>query len=202
MRVARSALGFLSGLVLTCLASHVSAAAALDGVVQGARRQIGVTTRYDPAYSRLSYPGGDVPRDRGVCTDVVIRAYRAVGVDLQMRVHDDMQKAWNAYPHLWGLKATDTNIDHRRVQNLEVFFRRQGASVPQSQRTSDFAPGDIVTWRLSNGLPHIGIVSRIDASGTYVIHNIGAGAREEPVLFDYAIVGHFRYGEGAEGRER
>jgi uncharacterized protein YijF (DUF1287 family) len=202
MCVARGAIGFLAGLVLSCVASHASAAASLERVVQGARGQIGVTTRYDPAYTRLSYPGGDVPRDRGVCTDVVIRAYRAVGVDLQQRVHDDMQTAWNAYPHVWGLKSTDTNIDHRRVQNLEVFFRRHGATVVNSQRASDYAPGDIVTWRLSNGLPHIGIVSRIDASGAYVIHNIGAGAQEEPVLFDYAIVGHFRYAYGGDGSGR
>jgi uncharacterized protein YijF (DUF1287 family) len=184
---------FSFALVLLSAWSQALATDLHDKVLQGAHQQIGVTTRYDPVYARLSYPGGDVPLDRGVCTDVVVRAYRSAGIDLQILIHEDMQKAWNAYPHIWGLKEPDANIDHRRVQNLEIFFHRHGISLSNSARGADYLPGDIVTWRLSNGLPHIGIVSRVDKRGAFVIHNIGAGAREEAVLFDYRIVGHFRY---------
>jgi uncharacterized protein YijF (DUF1287 family) len=176
--------------------SHAVAAVSPQQVVQGARRQIGVTIQYDSAYARLAYPGGDVPLDRGVCSDVVVRALRYAGIDLQVLVHEDMQSAWHAYPHNWGLKAPDANIDHRRVPNLEVFFRRHGASLPVSQRAADYLPGDIVSWKLANGLPHIGIVSGTRWDTPLVIHNIGAGAQEESVLFDYQIVGHFRWTAG------
>ena len=163
-----------------------------DALVAAARGQVGVTTGYDGSYARLDYPGGDVPRERGVCTDVLVRAYRALGADLQVLVHEDLGANWARYPHAWGA-APDRNIDHRRVPNLETFFRRHGEALPVSTRAADYATGDIVSWRLANGLPHIGIVSRADPEAPLVVHNIGQGAREEAVLFAYRIVGHWRY---------
>jgi uncharacterized protein len=153
---------------------------------------------YDPAYVRLAYPGGDVAADRGVCADVVIRAYRAVGIDLQRLVHEDMVRAFSRYPDLWGLSRPDRNIDHRRVPNLETFFRRHGRVLPVSRDPRAYRPGDLVSWRLPDGRPHIGIVAtRVSADGTpLVVHNIGAGPRLEDRLFDFAIAGHFRYGPG------
>jgi hypothetical protein len=165
-------------------------------VVEGARKQVGKTLSYDPAYRRLAYPGGDVPLATGVCTDVVIRAYRHGGVDLQRLVHEDMKRAFSAYPKNWGLRKRDPNIDHRRVPNLATFFRRKGAALPVTKRASDYQPGDVVTWKLSSGVPHIGIVSDRKAllsNRHLVIHNIGSGAQEEDVLFDYAITGHYRW---------
>lgn len=163
-------------------------------LVAAARTQVGVTVRYDGSYRRLPYPGGDVALDRGVCSDVLIRAYRQVGVDLQVLVHDDMTSHWSEYPHLWGLHRPDSNIDHRRVPNLAAFFRRHGAALPTTSDPSLYNTGDIVTWRLIGGLPHIGIVSsKLAGSRPLVIHNIGRGAREEDVLFSYSVTGHFRY---------
>ena len=173
-----------------------------DDFIAAARRQIGVTLYYDPAYVRLPYPNGDVPAERGVCTDVVIRAYRALGVDLQQRVHEDMRAAWAAYPKLWGLRATDRNIDHRRVPNLATFFSRHGQRLSISQTDASlYAPGDIVTWRLPSGVPHIGIVSAQRRSGRpLILHNIGAGTQLEDMLFDYTVTGRYRY-EPEVGRE-
>ena len=151
-------------------------------VAAAARSQIGVTTMYDPAYSRIAYPMGDVPPVRGVCSDVVIRAYRKSGIDLQAIVHDDMQKHFSAYPKLWDLKKTDSNIDHRRVPNLEVFFKRQGKSLADLQTAESFKRGDVVSWRLANGLAHVGIVSdkkTLFGSRPLIIHNIGQGTQEE-----------------------
>jgi len=188
------ALIFASLFLFSCLAS-AQAADALKAV-NAARSQIGVTTAYDPAYSQLAYPMGDVPQVRGVCSDVIIRAYRKAGVDFQMLVHRDMQNNFSVYPKLWGLKKTDSNIDHRRVPNLEVFFKRQGKSVADMQTAEGFNPGDIVSWRLSNGLAHIGMVSNkrsIFGSRPLIIHNIGQGTREEDVLFAWQIVGHYRW---------
>jgi uncharacterized protein YijF (DUF1287 family) len=167
-------------------------------LVAAARAQVGVTQRYDSRYTQMAYPGGDVPLDRGVCTDVVIRAYRNLGLDLQQLVHRDMLKAWDAYPKNWGMKSTDTNIDHRRVPNLAVFFTRRGQALAVSGDPSDYKPGDIVTWRLHSGVPHVGIVSnRQSMSGRpLMIHNIGYGTREEDVLFDFAVTGHFRFFPG------
>lgn len=164
-------------------------------LVQAARAQIGVTLHYDSRYSKLAYPGGDVPADRGVCTDVVIRAYRHLGIDLQVLVHEDMLGAWDAYPKNWRMKSTDQNIDHRRVPNLAVFFTRHGHALSTSANPSLYHAGDIVTWRLPSGVPHIGIVSdRKSTEGRpLMIHNIGYGAKEEDVLFDFTITGHFRY---------
>jgi len=150
---------------------------------------------YDPSYVRLDYPGGDVAPDRGVCTDVVIRAYRALGIDLQVRVHEDMRRAFAQYPKIWGLRRPDPNIDHRRVPNLEVFFERRGAALPVTSDPSAFRPGDVVTWRLPDGRPHIGIVTtRRSGQGVSLIaHNIGWGPKVEDMLFAFEISGHFRW---------
>jgi len=164
-------------------------------VVAAARAQIGVTVRYDPAYVVLPYPDGDVPQDRGVCTDVVIRALRAEHIDLQQRVHEDMRAHFERYPKRWGLRAPDANIDHRRVPNLQVWFDRQGWALPVTDRKDDYRPGDIVTWTLPGNLDHIGIVS--DRRTTFtrtplILHNIGRGSREDDILFAYPITGHYR----------
>lgn len=162
-----------------------------------ARAQVGVTTMYDPAYVRLAYPLGDVAADRGVCTDVVIRAYRVLGFDLQKLVHEDMRANFAAYPKTWGLKRPDRNIDHRRVQNLETFFHRQGARLAPTRNVGDYQTGDIVSWRLAgSGLPHIGIVAaeRLPAiPRPLIIHNIGWGVRVEDILFQHRIVDCFRW---------
>ncbi|TPN88250.1 DUF1287 domain-containing protein [Mesorhizobium sp. CU2] len=167
-------------------------------LVDAARRQIGVTTIYDPTYTRIAYPGGDVAQDRGVCTDVVVRAYRkAFRLDLQKLVHEDMTADFAAYPKAWGLKATDTNIDHRRVPNLAMFFARRGASLPVSQDAADYQPGDLVTQMLPGNLTHIAIVSSNRSADAperpLVIHNIGGGAREEDTLYVFRHTGHFRF---------
>lgn len=163
-------------------------------LVQSARDQIGKTVRYDPAYTALAYPMGDVPMEKGVCTDVVIRALREQNMDLQQLVHQDMKRNFSAYPKRWGLKRTDTNIDHRRVPNLITFFTRQGWAVKQK---NDFRAGDIVTWELNgNRLPHIGIVSDKKIGDIpLIIHNIGSGTQEEDLLFKHTITGHFRLPE-------
>jgi len=150
---------------------------------------------YDGSYRSISYPGGDVPSHIGVCSDVVIRSYRAIGVDLQVLIHEDMKSNFNAYPNNWGLTKPDPNIDHRRVPNLEAFFSRRGDSFTPSRDASDYAPGDVVSWRLENGLPHIGIVTARKVPGTdrfSIVHNIGSGPKEEDVLFKYNLHGHFR----------
>jgi uncharacterized protein len=165
-------------------------------LIAAARRQIGVTLAYDPAYSRLAFPNGDVARAKGVCTDVVIRAYRdAFGIDLQALVNADMQRAFGAYPKRWGLRTTDRNIDHRRVPNLQTFLARQGASRAVSSAAGDWQPGDIFTSLVGGTLPHIGIVSdrRSLFGRPLIIHNIGRGAREEDALFDHKLTGHYRF---------
>ena len=164
-------------------------------LVEAAKAQIGVTLRYDGRYQKIPYPGGDVPVDRGVCTDVLIRAYRRLGVDLQLLVHQDMIKAWDSYPHSWNNKKPDSNIDHRRVPNLVVFFKRHGQTLLVSKEFNVYLPGDIVTWRLASGVPHIGVVSgQYSKSGVpLVIHNIGWGTLQEDRLFDFEITGHYRY---------
>ena len=152
---------------------------------------------YNSAYVRIPYPGGDVPADTGVCTDEIIRIYRAVGIDLQKEVHEDMQaNFWNYPNHVrWMLFHTDTNIDHRRVPNLMVFFRRKGEELPASRYSADYAPGDLVTWDLGGNVPHIGIVvEEKSATGRYmIVHNIGQGPKMEDVLFSWKITGHYRY---------
>ena len=158
-----------------------------------AQTQVGVTRRYDPAYVRLRYPGGDVPIETGVCADVIVRAFRKIGVDLQAALHEDMRRNFAKYPKRWGLRAPDTNIDHRRVPNLMTFFERRGKAV--SIRAA-YEPGDVVAWRLPGGLHHIGIVSSArNAQRTeyLVVHNIGSGARNEDVLREFEIIGHYRW---------
>jgi len=156
------------------------------------------TVRYDPKYVRIPYPGGDVPTDTGVCSDEVIRAYRALGIDLQKEVHEDIAANFSAYPnHMrWMLFHPDANIDHRRVPNLMIFFSRKGTSLPISTHAEDYEPGELVTWDLGGGVPHIGIVvdRKSAASGRYmVVHNIGAGPKMEDVLFSWKVTGHYRY---------
>jgi uncharacterized protein YijF (DUF1287 family) len=156
------------------------------------------TVRYDGAYVRIPYPGGDVPTDTGVCTDEVIRAYRALGVDLQKEVHEDMEKNFSDYPRKWKWLSghTDTNIDHRRVPNLMVFFSRKGETLGITERPEDYLPGDIVTWDLGGNVPHIGIVTAEKSAGSerhLILHNIGQGPKMEDVLFHWKITGHYRY---------
>jgi uncharacterized protein YijF (DUF1287 family) len=160
-------------------------------IASAASSQVGVTTIYDPSYVALRYPGGDLPAQRGVCADVVIRAFRKAGIDLQREVHEDMRRNFAVYPRKWGLRGTDTNIDHRRVPNLMTFFTRRGKNA-----NAAFEPGDVVAWRLSGGLYHIGIVAPDVVPGTarhYMIHNIGNGAQKEDVLNAFAIIGHYRW---------
>ncbi len=187
-------LGTLLGLIV--LMTSASAANDVDRLLAAAIEQVGVTTTYDPAYARLAYPEGDVPADRGVCSDVIIRAMRAINVDLQVELHRDMRAHFAAYPALWGLKRPDPNIDHRRVPNLETWFARKRRSLPVTTVASDYLPGDFVSWRLDGGLPHIGIVagqSSADRQRPLIIHNIGAGVRVEDVLFAWPISGHYRW---------
>jgi uncharacterized protein YijF (DUF1287 family) len=166
--------------------------AGLD-LARAAESQVGVTVTYDPSYVRLAFPGGDIPPDRGVCADVVVRAFRQIGVDLQVQLHEDVKRHFNEYPRLWGLRRPDPNIDHRRVPNLMTYFKRQGKALPIS---APYHPGDVVAWRLSNGLHHIGVISQRRASGNnhnLVVHNIGQGARTEDVLHAFEIIGHYRW---------
>lgn len=188
---------FLRAIVLlsSSLALFVQAAADNVPVVTAARAQIGVTTGYDPAYRKLDYPGGDVPESTGVCCDVVIRALRkSHELDLQKLVHEDMKANFAVYPKNWGLKKTDRNIDHRRVPNLQTFFKRKGWSLPVTQQAADYQPGDLVTCMLPGNLPHIMVVSdkTSGAGRPMVIHNIGSGAKEEDRLFDFTLTGHYR----------
>ena len=165
-------------------------------LIEAARSQIGVTVKYDPAYSGLAFPNGDVPREKGVCTDVVIRAYRdAFGIDLQALINADMKANFSLYPKIWGLRSTDKNIDHRRVPNLRVFLKRQSAALPVTTNPDDWQPGDLFTSMIDGRLPHIGIVSDRQASNgnPLAIHNIGRGTREEDVIFAHQLNGHFRW---------
>jgi len=153
---------------------------------------------YDPSYFKIDYPNGDIPKNKGVCTDVIIRSYRKLGIDLQKEVHEDMLENFSDYPNLkkWGMIKTDTNIDHRRVPNLEVFFERKGEKLPLSQNPKDYKTGEIVTWIINNKLPHIGIVTNKksrDGKRNLIVHNVGHGQVLEDCLFKYKIVGHFKY---------
>lgn len=184
--------------LLVLLALVVSSTAFADPLklVSAARLQTQSRVVYDGAYVRIDYPMGDVPRNRGVCTDVVIRAYRAIGIDLQVLVHEDMRDNFARYPQLWGLTKPDTNIDHRRVPNLQRFFERADAKVASTGSRPAYVPGDLVTWMLPGDLPHIGIVSDRFVPGTtrpLMIHNIGAGPVEDDILLTYPMTGHYRY---------
>ncbi|MBA4100065.1 MAG: DUF1287 domain-containing protein [Rhodospirillum sp.] len=181
-------------LMLVAHTARAEPARALD-LVAAARAQVGVTLIYDPSYQQIAYPMGDVPMERGVCSDVVIRAFRAAGIDLQQELHRDMKRHFAAYPKNWGLAKPDSNIDHRRVPNLATWFTRQGYDLPVSEDAAAYQAGDIVTWILGGGQPHIGIVSdrrSEDGARPLVIHNIGWGAREDDALFEYRIIGRFR----------
>jgi uncharacterized protein YijF (DUF1287 family) len=163
-------------------------------LAEAAMSQVGQTVRYDATYRTIAYPGGDVPIETGVCTDVLVRAFRRVGLDLQVAVHEDMSRHFSAYPHLWGLKAPDTNIDHRRVPNLQTYFARRGFAQPITSRGADYQPGDVVMWK-TWGLSHTGMVStRRSADGQRfsIVHNIGSGTRIEDMLFSFEITGHYR----------
>lgn len=182
------------------LLAFTAGAAADSGSIQtllsAALAQTEQRVTYDGSYRRIAYPGGDVPAHIGVCTDVIIRAYRAVGVDLQQRVHEDMRSAFHHYPKLWGLTKPDPNIDHRRVPNLQTYLRRQGATLPTSADPSMYRPGDLVTWMLPGNLPHIGIVTdrrSSDGKRPLIVHNIGQGPKLEDMLFAYSITGHYRF---------
>ena len=168
----------------------------LKQMLDGAVAQAGVTTGYDPSYVKLDYPGGDVPESTGVCSDVVVRAFRKAGIDLQKAIHEDKAAAPSDYPKKWGATSPDANIDHRRVLNLMAYFRRLGKSLPVSSNAMDYQPGDIVAWELTNGIDHIGIVTNMlsDSKDRYlIVHNIGAGTRIEDVLFEWTIKGHYRF---------
>ena len=168
----------------------------LKQFVEAAIEQSKVTTGYDPSYVGIAYPNGDVSSDTGVCSDVVVRAFRKAGIDLQKEVHEDMTRAWSEYPRKWGARGTDTNIDHRRVLNLTTYFERQGKSLPITNDRADYLPGDLVAWELSDGVEHIGILTNLssDPDKHYLmVHNIGAGARVEDVLLAWKIIGHYRY---------
>ena len=168
----------------------------LKQVVAAAIDQIGTTTGYDPSYVKIDYPNGDVPLDRGVCSDVIVRAFHKGGIDLQKEIHEDMKNAWDDYPKKWGLSGPDPNIDHRRVPNLATYFERRGKSLPITNNADDYLPGDVVSWDLGSGTGHIGIVVNAwsDAEKKYLmVHNIGLGARLEDVLFAWKITGHYRY---------
>ncbi len=167
-----------------------------EKIISAAAEQVGVTLEYDPAYTKLTYPNGDVPAKTGVCADVVIRSFRAASIDLQQELHEDMKSNFAKYPKKWGLKKTDTNIDHRRVPNLMTWFERKGKGLPITTDAKDYQPGDVVAWELAGGLTHIGIISDIksdDGKTFHIIHNIGAGTQIENRLFEWKIIGHYRY---------
>ena len=152
---------------------------------------------YTPSYVSIKYPNGDVPAKTGVCTDVIIRAYRKLGIDLQKEVHEDMKVNFSKYPKTWGLIKTDTNIDHRRVPNLELFFESKGEKLNASQNASDYKTGDLVTWMINGKLPHIGIVTHLksdDGKRNLIVHNVGGGQVLQDCLITWVIVGHYRYG--------
>ncbi len=191
--IAPSLLGIWLLLLAGLTYAEVSAKALVDAAFERTRHQV----TYDGRYVSIPYPGGDVPENIGVCTDVVIRAYRSLGIDLQQKVHEDMRSHFQAYPskRIWGLTRPDTNIDHRRVPNLQAFFSRHGVVLPISDNASDYQAGDLVTWMLPGNLPHIGIVTdRKSPAGTpIIVHNIGWGPKADDILFAYKITGHYRY---------
>jgi len=187
------ATGTLSGLAAHAQDSRPPFPAAL---IAAAIERTHHSITYDGRYRSIDYPGGDVPADVGVCTDVIIRSYRKIGVDLQELVHLDMKRSFDDYPQDWGLSRPDPNIDHRRVPNLQRYLSRHGQELPVSNEASDYRPGDLVTWMLPGNLPHIGIVVDAmspDGERHLIVHNIGSGPKIEDVLFDYRITGHYRY---------
>ena len=167
-------------------------------LVEAAHERTKHSVRYDGSYLAIDYPWGDVPKEIGVCTDVVIRSYRVLGIDLQRLVHEDMKANFDKYPsrRIWGLKGPDTNIDHRRVPNLQAFFKRHGEELPVTRNAKDYKAGNIVTWMLPGNLPHIGIVTEKinpDTGNPMIVHNIGGGPQLQDMLFSYKITGHYKY---------
>lgn len=190
------ALGFLILLAATPAFAWGPVNKTQRSLAESAMEQITERVTYDGSYRQIDYPGGDVPRNIGVCADVVIRAYRELGVDLQVLVHEDMAAHFSKYPHLWGLTGPDTNIDHRRVPNLATFFTRNGEKLPVTDDGLDYLPGDLVTFTVAGSLPHIGIVSTEltpDGKRPLMVHNIGEGPKLEDMLFTLPITGHYRY---------
>ncbi|MBU2712289.1 DUF1287 domain-containing protein [Zooshikella harenae] len=182
--------------VFTLAYCQTATANQVQKLVDAAIERTAQKVTYDGRYVKIPYPNGDVPNNMGVCTDVVIRSYRKLGIDLQKLVHEDMKHAFDTYPKLWGLTKTDTNIDHRRVPNLQTFFKRHGTVLPISDNASDYQAGDLVTWLLPGNLTHIGIIIDKKSNSTghpLVVHNIGQGTVAEDMLFDYKITGHYRY---------
>jgi uncharacterized protein len=183
-------------IAVTAIASAQEGPARLRQLLDHALGQTSQRVIYDGTYRRIPYPDGDVPPDRGVCTDVVIRAYRSIGVDLQRLVHEDMRQHFAVYPKRWSLTRPDPNIDHRRVPNLQTFLGRQGAQLPIDSSPSTYRAGDLVTWMLPGNLPHIGMVTdrrSTDGDRPLIVHNIGRGPQLEDMLFAYRITGHYRY---------
>jgi uncharacterized protein len=195
--VAAGGFGFttISGLTLAQTRAR-SSSEAIKKLLDSAREQSTITKSYDPRYVQIAYPGGDVPRETGVCSDVIIRALRAVDIDLQKKVHEDMAKNFVVYPRKWNLARPDTNIDHRRVPNLMMYFSRAGKALPIVENAQHFQAGDIVAWDLGAGQTHIGIASdvrKLFAQRSLIFHNIGAGVQHEDVLFKWRVIGHYRY---------
>ena len=191
-------------ILLVASNSNAESSPEVSRLLQNARSQIGQTLHYDGSYRALAYPGGDVPLDRGVCTDVLIRSYRKLGVDLQKLVHEDMGSHFAQYPSrkIWKLSKPDRNIDHRRVPNLQIFFKRHGTAFGVDLEGHPPQPGDLLTWELPGNLPHIGIVSDRKVNGDsafLVIHNIGEGTKEEAVINRYKLTGHYRYAPWVRG---
>lgn len=167
----------------------------VEKLLDSIQEQVKITRSYDPSYVRLKFPGGDVPETTGVCADVIVRAFRSQGVDLQQALHEDMKRNFSQYPKKWGMKAPDPNIDQRRVYNLMKFFERKGKSLPVTYDAADYLPGDVVAWDLGGGQGHIGIVTHYKtADGRPLMgHNIAYGTNIEDALFFWPIIGHYRY---------
>ncbi len=185
-------------LVSLFLSQNILANIFPNQLVQAAFERTKHQVKYDGAYIKLDYPGGDVPDNIGVCSDVIIRSYRAVGIDLQKLVHEDIKSNFNLYPSnkIWGLTRADSNIDHRRVPNLQTFFKRFGEVLAITNNQKTYKAGDLVTWMLPGNLPHIGLVSdqiNQNTGNPMIIHNIGSGPALEDMVFNYQITGHYRY---------
>ena len=186
------------GCLLTLACINSNAASFEEDIVSALLERTTHDVTYDGAYRSIGYPGGDVPKNIGVCTDVIIRSYRKLGIDLQKLVHEDMQNNFTLYPskRIWGLNKPDKNIDHRRVPNLQAYFERHANVLSKSNKVSDYKTGDIVTWMLPGNLPHIGMVineSSQDTGNPLIVHNIGSGPQKSDMLFDYKITGHYRF---------
>jgi uncharacterized protein YijF (DUF1287 family) len=197
MRIFKISLGILFSVVACCHVIHAQSSF-FEQLSDAALSLTKQDVQYDPSYFSIKYPNGDVPSNKGVCTDVVIRAYRMLKIDLQSEVHEDMKNNFKVYPAKWGMKTTDTNIDHRRVPNLMKYFERKGKTLKISDKPQDYNIGDIVCWDLGKGITHIGIVvnrKSLDGNRFMIVHNIGAGQVLADCLFNFKIIGHYRLGK-------